>query len=170
MRDTLKILGILFAGVFTAAFLYPFLHEAGHALAAFAVGAELKAFNLYPVPSVLCNIATLDNYEIMLIGFGGMLLPFISVAFIQPKGFWSSYIVFIMRGICLLSFFISFISIIMFYNGHEIADDDMTKILEIDSSNGILYALILIILFILTSALIAKSHPLRKCNKYFGIY
>lgn len=170
MKDILKMLGILFIGVFTAAFLYPFLHETGHALAAFTVRAEIKAFNLYPVPSVLCNIGTLDNYEIILIGFGGMLLPFILVAFIQPKGFWSSYIVFIMRGICLLSFLISFISIIMFYNGHEIADDDMTKILEMDSSKGILYVLILMILFILTSGLIAKSHPLRKCYKYFGIY
>lgn len=169
MRDTLKISGILFSGIFTAAFLYPFLHETGHSLAAFAVGAEVKEFNLYPLPSVLCNIGALDNYEIVLIGLGGILLPFLSVAFVQPKGFWISYIIFVMRGICLLSFLISFISIIMFYNGGEIADDDMTKILQIDSSNSLLYASILIVLFILTSILIAKSHPLRKCYKYFEI-
>lgn len=168
MRDTLKISGILFAGVFTAAFLYPFLHETGHSLAAFAVGAEVKEFNLYPLPSVLCNIGTLDNYEIVLIGLGGTLLPFISVAFVQPKEFWISYIIFVLRGICLLSFLISFIAIILFYNGGEIADD-MTQILQIDSSNGLLYASVLIVLFILTSILIAKSHPLRKCYKYFEI-
>lgn len=169
MRDILKILGVLFSGIFTAVFLYPFVHETGHALAAFAVGAEVKKFNLYPLPSVLCNIGALDNYEIVLIGLGGMLLPFISVAFVQPKGFWISYIIFVMRGICLLSFLISFISIILFYNGGEISDDDMTQILQIDSSNGLLYASILIVLFILTSILIVKSHPLQKCYKYFEI-
>lgn len=169
MKDTLKILGVLFAGIFTAAFLYPFLHESGHSLVAFAVGAEIKEFNLYPMPSVICNIGTLDNYEIILIGLGGMLLPFVPVAFIQPKGFWQSYIIFVMRGICLLSFLISFISILLFYTGKEIANDDMTKILQMDSSNGLLYASILIVLFILTSTLIAKSHPLRKCYKYFEI-
>lgn len=169
MKDTLKISGILFAGVFTAAFLYPLLHESGHSLAAVAVGAEIKEFNLYPLPSVLCNIGKLNGYEVILIGLGGILLPFASVVFIQPKGFWQSYIIFVMRGICLLSFLISFISILLFYNGKEIANDDMTTILQIDSSNGIIYVLILIILFIWTSIMIVKSHPLRKCCKYFEI-
>ena len=169
MKDIIKITGIIFIGIFIAVFLYPFLHEAGHMLAAFAVGADIKEFNLYPTPSILCNVDITNTWSTTLIGFSGILLPFVLVAIVQPKGFWNWYIFFILREICLLSIFISLASIIMFYNGIVIADDDITKILMTNPSNGLLYALILILLLIWLCILIAKSHPIQKILKYFNV-
>ena len=61
MKDILKYLGLFFVGLFVAIIIYPFLHEAGHSMAAILVGAKVIDFNLLPLPYVTCEVSSLNT-------------------------------------------------------------------------------------------------------------
>ena len=91
MKDTRKLLGILFFGLLTAVVIYPFLHETGHSIAAFLLGAEVLEFNLFPIPNVLCNMKNLPDNRIFLVGLDGLFFPVLFAAVIQKvfhNRFW----------------------------------------------------------------------------------
>lgn len=78
------MIGIIMIGLTVAVFIYPFLHESGHSIAAFAVGAEIREFRILPVPYVMCNVAMLSNWQQIMIGVSGALFPFF-VSLVLPR-------------------------------------------------------------------------------------
>ena len=117
MKDAFKIAAVTLAGLFTAVFLYPFLHEGGHFLAAVIVGAEVKEFHLFPSPNILCDVHTVNIPGLIWIGLHGILFPFLLVCVVRPKKFWFWHINFVLRGICLLSFLISAAGFFLYTDG-----------------------------------------------------
>ena len=55
-------------------FLYPLIHEAGHYLAAVAVGARITEASLFPRPHISFSIAGLSSFELFLIAQAGSFL------------------------------------------------------------------------------------------------
>lgn len=102
MKDIVKCVGLLLVGLFTAIFAYPFLHEAGHAVAVVLFGAKVIAFHVLPLPYVVCDTAGLNTVSMVLIGLNGMFCPTILSVLFRPKSFWLWYGSFVMKGICIL--------------------------------------------------------------------
>lgn len=171
MKDALKLLGILFWGLLTAVIIYPFLHESGHTLAAFLIGAKVVEFNLIPLPNVLCNMANISNSGIVFIGLNGMMLPIISAVILKlfSNGFWLRYISFILNGISLLASIISIVAIIAFYFEMPMLNEDVTQTLEMYPNS---IAFIFIFMIAVTVYLIIRlkiDKPIEKCLAYFEI-
>ena len=114
MKDILKCAGLLAVGLFVAVIAYPFLHESGHFLAALFLGEKVVDYSIFPTPYVICKMSLLSEFNVVLIGLAGMYLPMIITFIVRPKSFWLWYGVLVTKGICLLSFAISFISSILF--------------------------------------------------------
>lgn len=170
MKDTRKLLGILFFGLLTAVVIYPFLHETGHSIAAFLLGAEVLEFNLFPIPNVLCNMKNLPDNRIFLVGLGGLFFPVLFAAVIQKvfhNRFWCEYVSFVLNGISLFASLLSVIAVGFFYLGKPIENEDVTQILHIfpDSGIAILIITIFITLYLVMTIIIGK--PIRKCLAYF---
>lgn len=51
--DFLNIIGMVILGITVAVLIYPFLHEAGHSLAAFLVGAEVVEVEILPLMTTM---------------------------------------------------------------------------------------------------------------------
>ncbi len=72
MKDCARCIGLLGVGLLTATVAYPLLHEAGHAVTAIMVGARVTAFQLFPVPFVVCDVSEIGGVAQAVIGIGGI--------------------------------------------------------------------------------------------------
>ncbi len=169
MKDVFKAIGLLFIGLIMAIIVYPILHEIGHVVITVLTGGEVVDLSLLPLPYVSCNIGTVSDFGKVIIGFGGMLLPFaISIA-IHSKNFWIWYSNFVLKGICMLSFAISMIAVICYATGHPMANEDITQVLDV-WSGGIWFCFALFLYAIIVAIVItAKEHPLQRCLNYFEV-
>lgn len=165
MKDFLRMLYIIIMGVAVAVFIYPFFHELGHVIISYLVGAEIKDFTLFPLPSVLCNVGGISNFDKILIGIGGMLLPFAAALCFPRKWMLTGYIRLLLKGIVLLSFLISFISVVANCN----AQDDIVQTMSFWKSGrqGIVFFVLLSASYILVS--IIKDRPIEAVKRYFEI-
>lgn len=169
MKDVLKYFGLLAVGLLTAIFLYPFLHELGHTCAAIIFGRQVCDFRLFPIPSVMCEMDITNELAVIVVGFSGMLLPYL-VSLVPPrKTFWIWYLWLIISGICLLSFAVSIAGIFMYASGGLMANEDITQIMRFTEEYYVLYLAILIVLFIIRTVQIVRTKPMKRCLKYFGV-
>ena len=169
MKDVLKCFGLLAVGLLTAIFLYPFLHEFGHTIAAIVFGRQVCDFRLFPIPSVMCEMDVTNKTSIIVVGFSGMLLPYLLSLISPRKHFWIWYLWLIISGICLLSFSVSIAGVILYANGSPMANEDITQIMRFTEEYYVLYLAILIVLSIIRTVQIVRTKPIKKCMKYFGV-
>jgi len=169
MRDALKCMGLLAVGLLTAIFLYPLLHELGHMLTAVVFGYKVLNFQLLPLPSVMCEMDMINRFTIIVVGFGGMLLPYF-ISLIPPrKQFWLWYLWLVISVICLLSFVISIVGIVSYKMGMPINNEDITQIMVHSEENHILYLITLIALFVFRIIQIIYTKPIKRCLIEFGV-
>lgn len=161
----MRCLLILAIGFASALFIYPFIHELGHVLASVCVGAEVLEFTLFPLPSVLCDVGTIDNWGKVVIGFGGMVLPLIIAEIIPQRWFWTWYIRMLLKGISLLSFLISAVSVTANCN----PQDDMVNVLKYWAADKSILLLLLCGEAGLIIASIIRERPIRRICKYFEV-
>lgn len=169
MKDALKCFGLLAVGLLTAIFLYPFLHELGHVIAATFLGTNVCDFQLFPVPSVMCEMDATNELAIVIVGFGGMILPYLISCASPGKHFWSWYLWLVISVICLLSFIVSIVGIVLYKVGNPIANEDITRIMEYSDEYDTLYLGILVVLTILRVVQITRTNPIRRCLKEFDV-
>ena len=169
MKDALKYFGLLAVGLLTAIFLYPFLHELGHTYAAIIFGRQVCDFRLFPIPSIMCEMDITNELAVIVVGFSGMLLPYL-VSLVPPrKTFWIWYLWLIISGICLLSFAVSIAGIFMYVSGGPMANEDVTQIMKFADEYYVLYLAILIVLSVIRTVQIVRTKPIKRCMKYFGV-
>ena len=164
-KDWLKILSITIVALFVAILSYPFLHELGQIIASFFVVAEVLELTLFPVPSVLCDVSKVSNNGLIIIGFGGVLLPLIISFLIPRKWFFCWFFRVLLQGMSVLSFAISCVSILFSVN-HQ---DDMIRVLNFWESGKVVLLLILCSATILTLVAIILDRPGRRICKFFGV-
>lgn len=169
MRDILKYVGLFFVGLFVAIIIYPFLHEAGHSMMAILVGAKVTDFNLLPLPYVTCEVSNLNTTSMILIGLAGMFVPALISVIIRPESFWFWYSNLVVKFICLLSFAISFIAIMLYIFGVTIKNEDIVQVIDI-WNNGVFVLIITMVLsMIVIIRSIIKQKPLMKIMDYFKV-
>ena len=169
MKDALKCFGLIAVGLLTAIFLYPFLHEFGHTIAAIVFGRQVCGFRLFPIPSVMCEMDVTNKISIIVVGFSGMLLPYLLSLISPRKHFWVWYLWLIISGICLLSFSVSIAGVILYATGSPMANEDITQIMRFTEEYYVLYLAILIVLSIIRTVQIVRTKPIKRCMKYFGV-
>ncbi len=169
VSDFLNIFGMLLLGLFVAIFVYPFLHEGGHSLAAFLVGADVVEFEILPVPYVVCNVIHLTNAQQIIVGISGMLLPLFIGAVIPNKWFWCWYVRFLLLGISLLAFVISAVSVVLPIGIVLNPQDDMLRVLSLWSYPKSTLVTALVVCVCLITVMTVKDRPIKKIYRKFLI-
>ena len=169
MKDALKCFGLLAVGLLTAIFLYPFLHELGHTVAALIFGRQVCDFRLFPIPSVMCEMDVTNEIALVSVGFAGMLFPYLLSIASPGKHFWIWYLWLVISGICLLSFGISIAGVFLYKIGRPMSNEDISQIMKFSDEYYLVYLAILIILSILRIIQIICTKPIKRCKEYFGV-
>ena len=167
--DLIKISAMAFWGLAVSIFLYPFLHEAGHALAAHIIGAEVVQIEILPIPFVMCNVAALTNEQEIIIGVSGMLFPLVAAVLIPHRWFWCWYIRFLLFGISLLAYVISAITLILPDGAELNPNDDMLRVLSLWSGSKATLIGVLVACVILVVALTLFDRPTKMIYRKFNL-
>ena len=156
MKYIVKGFHLILIGLFTAIILYPLLHEAGHSIMAILVGAKVTELNLLPIPNIVCEVSEVERVGVVLIGLGGMFIPAIISMAIQSQIFVIWYTNMMMRGICLLSFVISFIMAVLNEFGIVDEGEDIIQVIKVwDCDVYIILSLILVAIIIIVYSIIS---------------
>lgn len=169
MKDTIKAIGLFVVGLTVAVIVYPVMHELAHSVVAIAVGARVLEINILPVPSVLCDVKSVDSTGMVAIGMSGMLLPYFLSAVIKPKNFWVWYANYIVKGISALAFVISTMSTVCFLAGNLLPNDDTTQTLMTWSGGKWICLAISFGLAIFAIVRMLQERPLTRCMRYFDV-
>lgn len=115
---------------FTLFFLYPLVHECGHALATLILGGKISAVSLFPVPHVESGIPH-DNMTIVaLVSLAGMIFPLLtSLPFIRARGY-IGFVVLLMLLICSIAYIVELSIAIQYSAGIVVAGDDIVLFLQ----------------------------------------
>ena len=165
MKAWIKIVYMVFAGLAVAVFIYPALHETGHALAALAVGGQVTKIRIFPVAFTECNVLQINSGGRIVISAAGAVFPFLFTPF-SAKRFVIWYPVFVLRIICLMSFVISFICVILFLSGITVQNEDM--VYAVSTCGGRPYAALCAAMLFAASAafVIARDRPFSRFSNY----
>ena len=154
----MKYAFVFVLGLIVAIFIYPFFHELGHYLALLMFDNEIVSIEMLPMPNILCRIEDVNNgMEFLIIGFAGELLPFIISLVIRCKGFWDWYFRLSLRLICLISFVISLLSIMLYKTTAVFQQNDIINIIKFFPQYTSACMVILISLATITTLLIIKD-------------
>ena len=168
MKSSIKIMAMLIIGLTIATLIYPFLHETGHSIATVLVGGDVIKFHLFPLPNILCNVATLSSTEKVLIGISGMLFPIVvsSLLFHSKKRFWLWYATLILRGICVLSIAMTIVATFLYTIGKPVINEDITTVLNI--APNLVKATAIASLLVISGLIIIimKDNPVKKIGDY----
>ena len=157
MKLALRFFALLILGMVTVLIIYPFLHESGHSLAVVLLGGRIRNFNILPVPYILCQMKEYNKIDFLIVGFSGMLLPYIISFFIQNRNFWVCYLKVVLRLTCFMSFALGIVSVYLYQKGSAMQNDDVTTILQNSPEYLIFCLTLLILLTIITSVLFLKD-------------
>ena len=155
-----RIGAMLIVGLIVTIVVYPILHELGHSIVAILFGAEVLEFNIFPYPNVLCNIKSVSSMGIVAISIGGGVFP-ILFAVISPNQFIGWYTCFTIRWVCLFSYLISIVSVILFQLGMPVSNEDITHALLEKPQYAFVYLMFYLMLMLVTARLIVKSNPME---------
>lgn len=161
----IRVIAMFLLGLFTAIFIYPFLHELGHSIATVIAGGKVYEVALFPQPYIVCNVTNISIQKMIFIGFGGMVFPLLFTFAINSKNCWLWLFGMYLNLICLLSFFISLLGCIMYVWGKPIGNEDITQILMYYPEGVWICCFILIVLIVVNLIQIITAKPLHHCNE-----
>ena len=150
----------------TAILIYPFLHEAGHSIATILFGGKVVEFHLFPLPNVLCEVYSISNIGIVIIGISGMAFPLIVAMIIGKKTFAFWYISQVIIGISTYAFFISVVSLIMVRIGFQMPNEDVIKVIKIVPNSEIVLLVASIIFMIFSLWILVYNRPIKRMLEY----
>ena len=150
----------------TAILIYPFLHELGHSIATILFGGKVVEFHLLPLPNVLCEVYSISNIGIVIIGVGGMVFPLIVAMIISKKTFAFWYISQVIIGISAYAFFISATSLIMARFGFQMPNEDVIKVIQTVPNSEIVLLVATIILMVFSLWILVYNKPIKRMFEY----
>ena len=170
MKDSIKVLKLMFFGLLSAVFIYPFLHESGHVISALFSGAKLVGFTMFPLPNTVCEFDHDNTVSQMMSALGGVVFPYVLSFVLVPKTskkfiWW--YVFFLMRIISIYATFLSMISLFLIACGVPLKNVDVSVVFEVypDYTVFIVAGLIMMISFGLIVSL--KDKPITHFKDYF---
>ena len=145
--------------------VYPMLHESGHLLATLAFGGSVGKVSIFPAAYTECDVFSVSTFGKAIIGLSGMLFPMLFSGF-RFRNFYAWYPVFALRGIGLLSFAISAVSIVLFYNGVVVENEDIVQVLQICNEHTVIAIGTVVVMTVLSAALILSDRPVKRFLEY----
>lgn len=161
-----KCLWIAAIGLAVAVIGYPLLHEAGHVLAALAVGARVVSVHLLPTPHVVCDMADVSALGIAAVGLGGICLPSALALMLRPRSFGGWYAVLLLRGIGVLACALSLIAVVLYAVGIPLPQEDVVQVIAAHESSAPLLFALLLVLGVATVRAIRRDRPMRRILAY----
>lgn len=123
-------------------------------------------FHLLPLPNVLCEVYSISNIGIVIIGVGGMVFPLIIAMIISKKTFAFWYISQVIIGISAYAFFISATSLIMARFGFQMPNEDVIKVIQTVPNSDTFLIGIAITFIIFSLCLFAYNKPIKRMIEY----
>ena len=169
MKNMLKMFLLIIVGLLTAIIIYPFLHESEHAIIALIVGAEITDLNLFLLPFVVCEVSKIDNLGQVLIGLGGIFIPFVISMSLKLKPFWMWYVNLLIKGISTYATLLSVIAILLHINGVSWHNKDIIQVLQISQKGIWLFLCVFVVMFVYGCFIIKADKPFIKLINHFNI-
>lgn len=163
----IKLFEILSVGMAVTGFVYPFLHEVGHAVPAWLFTCSVK-FSLFPVPCVACDITQANPCSICIIGLSGMLFPFAVSLVMKGKNFWMWLMSFFIKGISALAFLISYTALLFFDIGKVWQNEDVIIIIANSGLRSSVLLLLMLIFFCVAVKLLWSDKPLKRILNFLS--
>lgn len=170
IRDFSKLFKIILISLVSIYLLFPLVHECGHGFFCLLVGSQIKSFQIFPTPCVLCSVLGLNTFEILFIGSGGAVMTFLfSVIFNFRKNFYLWFAGFFFRLITAISLLISCLSSVMWGFGISVEGEDAAVMLHY--SKDALYPIILgsAGLLFFTLIMIKRDNFIRRIGEFFHV-
>lgn len=167
MKNAVKVFEIFCAGMVVVGFVYPFLHEVGHAVPAWVLTRSVS-FSLFPVPCVTCDITQANSCSICIVGLSGMLFPFAVSFVMKGKNFWMWLMSFFIKGISALAFLLSYIALLFFDVGQVWQNEDVIIII---ANSGLKSSALLppmLILLCIAIRLLCADRPLKRILNFLS--
>lgn len=145
------------------------MHETGHSVATILLGGKIIEFHLLPLPSVLCDVYTISNFGIVIIGISGMIFPLLMAIALSKKTFALWYISELIIGISAYAFFISIIDLILENFGIIIQDEDVIQAIQVMPESELFIFLVVITFMGLAFWTFIKNKPVKRMIEYLEI-
>lgn len=150
-------------GLFIIIIIYPFLHELGHIIMSYLFGGNVVAVNIFPQPSVLCDLTNVEDDRKVLVGAAGVVFPLLISGVFIKSGFWNWYMRFVIRGITLLSLILSLVALMVENVSNGIMkQDDFVIAYQYWHYGKINMIAVLLVLILVCILLILKEHPFKE--------
>lgn len=152
-----------------AVFFYPLLHELGHIVAIVLTRTKLYDFKLFPAYYVVFDNVTANEFEVCLVGVSGMILPLIVSFILSSNKFWIWLFSFYLKGISMLAFGLSCVSILCYEHNIVWHNEDIIKVIELSKMKIWFWYTMMLCFFVLSIILVVSSKPIKKIQLLFEI-
>lgn len=162
----IKLIWMYISALGTAVFIYPTLHELGHYLAAFLMGAEIVGVSIFPVPYVSLTLENPEAYQQAIIGMAGLILPML-VFFIRPGKLTKSTVVYTLRAINVLAWFLSCVAVVSSRFGYDWDNEDVLQVIECIGGGETVILTLCLIALVTCLCLLIRSKPIGRIMSFF---
>ena len=153
----IKLVWMCLTAVCTATFVYPFLHELGHLLAAILTESRIVEFSVFP---------TSYAWRTVVVGLCGMMFPMLC-ALVHPRQLTMSVIVYTIRAANILAWFLSCMVIVFNHIGMSWENEDVINVIRcIGGGENVLF-LVCLIAMLFSVFVFFKDKPVSRIVSFF---
>lgn len=162
----IKLVWMCLTAVCSAMFVYPFLHELGHLLAALFMGCGIMDFSVFPASYVMMDMGNVSQAETVVVGLCGMILP-MACAMIQPRRLTVSVIIYTLRVASILAWFLSCLALALDQIGISWENEDVINVIRCIGGGEFALFLVCLIAMLLSVFLLIKDKPVSRIMSFF---
>ena len=168
VREGSKLVGIVALGAGMIYIVYPFLHECGHAVAAYLCGARDVQMVWFRSAYMACNAEGLQTWQRICIGVAGYLFPAMVTMLLPRHRFWCWLASFYIYGITWIGCLLAWISLMLYVFRDVTTMDDVIQVamLTPDGVGGWLLVVFLLVCVLLW--LLMRQKPIAKIVQYIA--
>lgn len=162
----IKLVWMCLTAVCSAMFVYPFLHELGHLLAALFMGCGIIDFSVFPASYVMMDMGNVSQVETVVVGLCGMIFPMLC-ALVHPRNLTMSVIIYTIRAANILAWFLSCTAIVFDRIGMCWENEDVINVIRcIGGGENVLF-LVCLIAMLLSIFAFFKDKPVSRIVSFF---
>lgn len=162
----IKLIWMNILAITTVLIIYPILHELGHCLMAYLVGAEILEMSVFPASYVAVELPCGNVPGQVLIGMAGILFPMI-IGLVKPRRLTGCIIVYTLWLTNTFACFFGCAAIVAKVFGWLWGKQDVLAVTAcVGGGDAAVFAICVALLAVYVYAFV-KERPLRKIMLYF---
>ena len=162
----IKLVWMYLTAVCTATFVYPFLHELGHLLAAIFTGSRIVELSVFPASYVKMDVGNVRPGKTVVVGLCGMIFPMLC-AMVHPRQLTMSVIIYTIRAVNILAWFLSCTSIVFNHIGLSWENEDVINVIRCLGGGENVLFLVCLIAMLLSFFALFKDKPVSRIVSFF---